>query len=61
MNLEDLVDKIKNVPGIIGRFVDIRRGRGDKIEVDSTQIIMRFYQDPNKHFNPPQYIHFNDK
>ena len=44
--------------GISGQSVDSRWGRGDKVGKDSTQVIMRFYKEPNESFNPPQYIHF---
>ena len=59
-NLDDLANIIKNVEGVNGQFVDSRWGRGDKISKDSTQVILRFYKDPNNEFNPPQYIHYYD-
>ena len=61
MKLDKLADKIKMIPGVSGRFVDIRRARGDRIDSDSTQVIARFYQDPTCIFNPPQYIFYHDK
>ena len=61
MKLENVAEKIQKIPGVTGRFVDIRRGRGDKINNDSTQVIVRFYQDPTKAFDPPQYTFYYDK
>ena len=60
-DLEDLATIISNVEGVTGKFVDIRWARGDKIEKDSTQVILRFYAEPNVEFNPPSYVHYNDE
>ena len=60
-DLDDLAKVIGSVPGVTGKFVDIRWARGDKIDKDSTQVIMRFYDDVNENFAPPSYIHYNDE
>ena len=59
--MNDLAAVLLGVPGISGKFVDIRWARGDKIEKDSTQVIVRFYADPTNVFNPPSYIHYTDE
>ena len=51
-DLNDLAAVIREVQGVTGNFVDARWGRGDKVETDSTQVIMRFYVDPISDFNP---------
>ena len=60
-DLNDLSAVIRDVNGITGSFVDARWGRGDKVETDSTQVIMRFYVDQNSEFNPPSYVHYTDE
>ena len=60
-NLDDLAEVICELEGVTGKFVDIRWARGDKINKDSTQVILRFYTDPNEEFNPPPYIHYRDE
>ena len=46
-NLEDLKEILKEVEGINGRFVDARWARGDKVALDSTQAILRYYKEEN--------------
>ena len=59
-NLDDLKEILKEVEGINGKFVDARWARGDKVALDSTQAIFRFYKDDQLNFDPPQYVHFYD-
>ena len=60
-DLLDLSAVIREVKGITGTFVDARWGRGDKLDKDSTQVIMRFYVDAAFDFNPPSYVHYSDE
>ena len=56
--LDDLAKIIQEVDGVTGEYVDCRWARGDKVNKDSTQAILRFYVDSEKEFNPQPYIHF---
>ena len=60
-NLDDLAEIVSKIDGVSGQLVDSRWGRGDKINKDSTQAILRFYKDPINVFNPPQYVHYFDE
>ena len=59
--LDDLAQIITKVPGVTGKYVDSRWGRGDLVNKDSTQVILRFYKDPSNEFEPPQYVHYFDE
>ena len=59
--LDDLAKIIQEVDGVTGEYVDCRWARGDKVNKDSTQAILRFYVDSEKEFNPQPYIHFFDE
>ena len=47
VDLDDLAALICGVNGITGKFVDIRWARGDKVNKDSTQVVLRFYDEPS--------------
>ena len=61
MSHDEIKNMICGLKGVTGRFVDIRNGRGDKVEKDSCQIIIRFYDDLESVFDPPNYIHFKNE
>ena len=61
VQLQDLANLICKVKGVTGKFVDIRWARGDHIQKDSTQAIMRLYSDPLHKFEPPSYLHYFDE
>ena len=61
VDLNDLASLICGVSGVTGQFIDIRWARGDHVEKDSTQVVLRFYDDPSQEFNPPSYLHYTDE
>ena len=61
LSVEDLADIVCGLEGVTGKFFDAHRGKGDGVSVESSQVIMRFYKDNEKKFDPPSYIVFFDE